>query len=159
MSDAQALIAFIVSIFSLCGAVWGWILWLGPWIKESRAKRRLKVERLEFELRWYKQHSPLPMYRLDAELNVIWSNKSLNDLLDVDSNEILGRVWFKLIHQDELKAVTDKWKRAVRDQSPYRNVQRMFVHGKHRKYLVTGDPFIYCGKIREYIGTVVLLED
>lgn len=147
----------VASLLAYWSVIRPW--WMRRREKSFKRQQQLKIEQLEFELKWVKGHLSLPTFKLDADLNCTWVNRALRDLLGVDSSGLLDKVWFGIIHPDDLETVTGKWRRAVESRSRYRNRQRMFIHGRYRTTLVTGDPFVFNGKVQEYIGTVEMLDE
>lgn len=151
----NATAAYIVAVGIILGALASFKKWLWPIIVDWVAFRpAIELKRLAFEAEWMKEHSEIPMFRLNNKLECVWTNRALQKLLDVRDGELDSTRWFNIIHDDDIETVKRKWREAIADKSPYHNRQRMIVGGNAILFRVTGDPFIHGGQVVEFMGTV-----
>lgn len=146
---------YITSAVIIFGALAAFKRWLWPVIQDWFVRRpAVEMKRLAFEAEWMQQHSPIAMFRLDADLNCIWVNQALRELLKANSDELEALNWFKVIHRDDREDVKNKWRIAVKDRCSYQNTQRMLAGGRYATFEVIGDPFIHGGRVIEFMGIV-----
>jgi PAS domain S-box-containing protein len=70
-----------------------------------------------------------------------------------------GFNWESVIHNDDIEDVRERWKRAIEKKSRYAEEQRIVCSdGKSVLVRVIGYPIIENGELREFYGTVNLIE-
>lgn len=147
-----ALVGAVIYLWKKIGAP----LWL-------RWKDRLTVERNvafnQFKIQWILDHNAKPIFILDEKMRCTWTNETLTLALRVDSSDVEGRGWHNLLKESELTRVLAKWKEAYDHQSSYTNVSVFMVGREEKKFLVRAEPFIWRGKVRNYLGKLESLEE
>lgn len=154
-----ATVAFLAVVVPLTIAIWKNFLKPGRerWHDRRTARRNLAF--LEFQVQWMLDHSMRPIFIMDEDKRCSFVNETLCDLLEIDSSDIIGRGWHKIIRESELSRVVAKWDEAYRFQGPYLNISQIVVGRQIYRFKVTAEPFVYKSKVRAYIGTVELLND
>jgi PAS domain S-box-containing protein len=131
--------------------IWDW------WRGRDSYLRRLAFT--EFRLQWLEDHSSKPIIILDDKIKCIEVNEALCRLLQVDSSEVKGRGWHKLVKESELERVRAKWLQAYNDQGPFTIVCKFMVGRRERRFLMEAEPFVFNGKVRNMHTTMELLEN
>lgn len=148
-----AIVGFLAIAIPLVFLIWNRIV--NP-LREGWYKRNSSVKRLafnEFTIQWLLDHSLRPIFILDEKKRCIFANDTLLEVLKVDSSDVLGRGWHKLVKESDLTRVIQKWEEAYTHQSPYTNVSALMVGRAEKRFLVTAEPFIWKGRVTRYLGT------
>ena len=152
-----ACIGFIVLVIGFVkGLQWFWQHIVKP-LREWEASRKTATRERAF-LRWRQEwlldHHDLPIFILDDKKRCLWVNEALTDLLHIDSSEAEGRGWYALVRESDLSRVLNKWDEAYSHQSPYVNVTELRVGREMKMFIVRADPFLWKGRVANYIGTL-----
>ena len=138
--------------------VWQWVL--GPILRRCWAwwngKTPVKdIAFLKFRTEWMADKMTVPSFILDADRKCVFANEALLKLYQIDSTEILGRAWHRLVKESELTETLRKWDEAYALQSNYTNVTTIRVGGRgERRFKIEAEPYIWRGNVRAFLGTV-----
>lgn len=110
---------------------------------------------MKFGFEWLLEHSDKPIFILDEDQKCVYVNPALRKIFQIDSSGVEGRRWHRLLKGSELTRVLAKWDEAYKRQSSYTNVSIIMVGGRREKrFKVSGEPFVYRGTVRNFLGTV-----
>lgn len=121
-------------------------------LTERRTARR-EAAFVKFSFEWAIEHLDIPTFILDENKRCTYVNPALCRMLHVDSSDFEGKAWHRLIRESQLSHVLAKWDEAYLNHSSYTNVSGIIVDGIERQFLMAGEPFIWNGKVRNFIGT------
>lgn len=97
-----------------------------------------------------------PYFIIESKkLECTFTNTALRRLFVSGSENFDGKNWFRLIDPADLPDVIRAWRDAFDNRSSYTNITSMILpDGTKLTMEVTGEPFIYAGKTRAFIGRV-----
>jgi len=140
--------------------VTGWIIaaWgvaAGLLLVLLRTRRQLYVSRSSFAA--LAQRAPVGIMAADTRGECTYANDTWCEISGLSLAETLGRGWARVVHPDDLDAVTAKWQESVRTRQPYLNEVRLVrPDGCQRQVLASGRPtYDDQGRLEGFIGTVL----
>ena len=88
-------------------------------IKSTQELHRYAKDLLNIRVSISEQWLKIGVYICNKEGECTWTNEYLNNILGLDSQEMLGFGWLSSIYKDDRKRVNEEWLYAIRNKIPY----------------------------------------
>lgn len=135
------------------------------WAQSEIGKLTAEIESLRydnafllFRAKQRDKSSRTPTFLMDAIGSCISANSALCDLLECDSADLVGRDWINLIAPSDRATVRENWRRSYEDGIPYDYEQNLLICGKPIRCRVSAEPFVFEGRVKNFLGTVQIKE-
>ncbi len=128
------------------------------WDSTDNDRRERAIAESEELFRGLSYSCPVGIFRTDMELNSVYANQRLAEIMGRSPDGLLGKGWHQCIHPDDADELRETWTRILREGKPLHHEHRLLMPDGTVTW-VLGRAVVLYGKDGTPVGTVGTLDD